>query len=119
MHLGAPNALKFPLLQNPQQLRLQRLRQFAHAHTAIVVKPIDGHGGRGVLVVRPDDENAESILDSVTHRGTVPVVFKLLSPAKRPLQVTSDLASFWNNAYKEVRKDMRGRYPRHYWPEML
>jgi len=49
--------------------------------------------------------------------GTVPIVFKLLSPAKRPLQVTRDLASFWNNAYKEVRKDMRGRYPRHYWPE--
>ena len=49
--------------------------------------------------------------------GKIPIVFKLLSPAKRPLQVTRDLASFWNNAYKDVRKDMRGRYPRHYWPE--
>ena len=49
--------------------------------------------------------------------GKVPVTFKLLSPARRPLQVTRDLASFWRNAYVEMRKDMRGRYPRHYWPE--
>jgi ATP-dependent helicase HrpB len=49
--------------------------------------------------------------------GRLPVTFKLLSPAQRPLQVTADLASFWRNAYVEVRKDMRGRYPRHYWPD--
>ena len=49
--------------------------------------------------------------------GAVPVTFELLSPARRPLQVTRDLASFLKNAYLDVRKDMRGRYPRHYWPE--
>ena len=49
--------------------------------------------------------------------GAIPVTFKLLSPAQRPLQITRDLASFWRNAYLDVRKDMRGRYPRHYWPE--
>ena len=49
--------------------------------------------------------------------GIVPITFKLLSPALRPLQITRDLASFWRNGYIEVRKDMRGRYPRHYWPE--
>lgn len=49
--------------------------------------------------------------------GRVPVTFKLLSPAQRPVQVTRDLASFWRGAYTEVRKDLRGRYPKHYWPE--
>lgn len=49
--------------------------------------------------------------------GRVPITFKLLSPAHRPVQVTRDLASFWRGAYAEVRKDLRGRYPRHYWPE--
>ncbi|GAC1455165.1 MAG: ATP-dependent helicase HrpB [Steroidobacteraceae bacterium] len=49
--------------------------------------------------------------------GRVPVVFRLLSPAQRPVQVTRDLASFWRGAYAQVRKDLRGRYPKHYWPE--
>ena len=49
--------------------------------------------------------------------GRVPVVMTLLSPAQRPVQVTKDLAGFWRGAYQLVRKDMRGRYPKHYWPE--
>ena len=49
--------------------------------------------------------------------GRVPITFNLLSPARRPVQVTRDLASFWRGAYAEVRKDLRGRYPKHYWPE--
>ena len=49
--------------------------------------------------------------------GRVPITFKLLSPAQRPVQVTRDLASFWRGSYADVRKDMRGRYPKHYWPE--
>lgn len=49
--------------------------------------------------------------------GQTAITFKLLSPARRPVQVTRDLASFWRGAYAEVRKDLRGRYPRHYWPE--
>lgn len=49
--------------------------------------------------------------------GTVPVVMTLLSPAQRPIQVTKDLSGFWKGVYQLVRKDMRGRYPKHYWPE--
>jgi len=49
--------------------------------------------------------------------GRVSVVMTLLSPAHRPIQITKDLAGFWREGYQIVRKDMRGRYPKHYWPE--
>ncbi|MFN3587110.1 MAG: ATP-dependent helicase C-terminal domain-containing protein, partial [Moraxellaceae bacterium] len=49
--------------------------------------------------------------------GRLPLTIHLLSPAQRPVAVTQDLASFWANAYADVRRDLRGRYPRHPWPD--
>jgi ATP-dependent helicase HrpB len=50
-------------------------------------------------------------------RGAVPLTLHLLSPAHRPVQVTRDLAGFWRNSYFDVRRELRGRYPKHSWPE--
>lgn len=49
--------------------------------------------------------------------GCVPIIVHLLSPAGRPLQITSDLKTFWQTTYTYVKKDMAGRYPKHYWPD--
>jgi ATP-dependent helicase HrpB len=49
--------------------------------------------------------------------GRVALTLQLLSPARRPVQVTRDLASFWARGYAEVRKELKGRYPKHYWPD--
>ncbi len=49
--------------------------------------------------------------------GRVPVTIHLLSPARRPVQVTRDLASFWKTGYRDVKSELKGRYPRHYWPD--
>jgi ATP-dependent helicase HrpB len=49
--------------------------------------------------------------------GRLALLLKLLSPARRPVQITRDLVSFWNRGYHEVKKDLKGRYPKHFWPE--
>jgi ATP-dependent helicase HrpB len=49
--------------------------------------------------------------------GKLPLLLKLLSPAGRPVQITKDLVSFWNRGYHDVKKDLKGRYPKHYWPD--
>ena len=50
-------------------------------------------------------------------RGRVPVLLHILGPNYRPVQVTDDLRSFWTTTYFQVRKDLRGRYPKHAWPD--
>ena len=49
--------------------------------------------------------------------GRIPLRLALLSPAGRPIAVTADLAGFWKGAWADARRDMRGRYPKHHWPE--
>jgi ATP-dependent helicase HrpB len=76
--------------------------------------PIDYRSGEPVVRLRLQD--AFGIREIREILG-VPIVFHLLSPAGRPVQVTRDLEGFWKGSYGEVRKEMRGRYPKHDWPE--
>lgn len=68
------------------------------------------------LAVRLQEMFGEKSTPSIAD-GRVPLVVELLSPAHRPLQITQDLAGFWQGAYKEVQKEMKGRYPKHVWPD--
>ena len=77
----------------------------------------DAPGGTPVLRARLQELFGLSESPRVGIGGTVAVEVHLLSPASRPVQVTTDLASFWADAYHDVAKEMRGRYPKHYWPE--
>ncbi|MBD2813918.1 ATP-dependent helicase HrpB [Xenorhabdus sp. Flor] len=69
-----------------------------------------------VLPVRMQEMYGEQ-QNPVLAKGRIPVVVELLSPAHRPLQITQDLAAFWRGAYREVQKEMKGRYPKHLWPD--
>ncbi|HIH4535495.1 TPA: ATP-dependent helicase HrpB [Citrobacter freundii] len=69
-----------------------------------------------VLAVRMQEMFGEANTPTIAQ-GRVPLVLELLSPAQRPLQVTSDLSAFWQGAYREVQKEMKGRYPKHVWPD--
>ena len=68
------------------------------------------------LAVRMQEMFGEAATPTIAD-GRVPLVLELLSPAQRPLQITRDLSAFWNGAYREVQKEMKGRYPKHVWPD--
>ncbi|HTQ35641.1 MAG TPA: ATP-dependent helicase HrpB [Steroidobacteraceae bacterium] len=115
-----PEQLREALLSRLTHAQRRQLDEFAPTHVTVPT------GSR--IAVDYLDDNAPAIevrMQEVfgladTPRiagGSVPVTLKLLSPARRPMQITRDLAGFWKGSYAGVRKDMRGRYPRHYWPE--
>jgi len=79
--------------------------------------PVDyGDSALPVLAVRLQEVFGLSETPRVAG-GRVPLTLHLLSPAGRPVQVTRDLAGFWRTTYFQVRKDLKARYPRHYWPD--
>ncbi|MFU0921866.1 ATP-dependent helicase HrpB [Kluyvera sichuanensis] len=80
------------------------------------------------IAIRYDDENPPALAVRMQEmfgeactptiaEGRVSLVLELLSPAQRPLQITRDLSAFWQGAYREVQKEMKGRYPKHVWPD--
>ena len=79
--------------------------------------PIDYEAEQGpTIAVRLQELFGLNVHPSIA-KGKIPLVLELLSPAHRPVQVTRDLPGFWRGSYAAVRTDLRGRYPRHPWPE--
>lgn len=76
----------------------------------------DPHGAPPVLAVRLQ-ETFGMLETPYVNEGQTPVIMHLLSPGFKLVQITNDLKSFWENTYFEVKKDMKGRYPKHYWPD--
>ncbi|MFO1061985.1 MAG: ATP-dependent helicase HrpB [Dongiaceae bacterium] len=103
-------------LTHAQSRTLDRL---APTHVAVPTGnrlPIDYAGARPVLAVRLQEMLGLAETPTVAG-GRVKLLLHLLSPARRPLAVTDDLASFWAGPYRQVRAEMRGQYPRHPWPD--
>lgn len=109
-------AILLALLPWPLPLDLERLAPERIAVPSGSSVAIDYSVRPPVLAVKLQEmfgcEHTPSIVD-----GRVPLLVHLLSPAGRPLQVTQDLAGFWRGSYHEVRREMKGRYPKHPWPE--
>jgi len=97
----------------------RRLDELAPTHLAVPSGSriaLDYSGGAPTLAVRLQE--VFGLMESPrVAGGRVPVTLELLSPARRPVQVTRDLASFWSRGYHEVKKELKGRYPKHYWPD--
>lgn len=107
------------LLSRLDYSQQQQLELLAPTHLLVPTGTrveLDYSGEQPVLAVRLQEMFGAQETPRIAG-GKIPVLVHLLSPKRSPLAVTQDLASFWRNAYKDVRKDMRGQYPKHYWPE--
>lgn len=113
LDLGA--ALRAQLTWQQQQALDRRAPTHLTAPTGSRI-PIDYSGETPVMAVRLQEMFGRTDTPTVAD-GRVPILIHLLSPAGRPVQVTRDLASFWANAYHDVKRDLRGQYPRHHWPD--
>jgi ATP-dependent helicase HrpB len=71
---------------------------------------------KAVLAVRVQELFGLTIHPAILD-GEFPLTLELLSPAHRPIQLTTDLPGFWTGSWTDVRREMRGRYPKHFWPE--
>ena len=99
------------------QVRVDYTPAVGAAGSAAPVDPAEaGRTGRPVLAVRVQECFGWAATPRIVE-GRVAVLLHLLSPARRPVAVTDDLASFWEQGYPQVRAEMRGRYPKHAWPE--
>jgi len=99
--------------------RKRRLDELAPTHLSVPSGsrvPLDYTAEVPVLAVRLQEMFGCAETPRVAG-GRVPVLLHLLSPARRPVQVTADLASFWAGAYKAVKSDLKGQYPKHWWPD--
>jgi ATP-dependent helicase HrpB len=110
-----------PFLQsrlNPAQLRelQQGAPQSLTLPTGRQVQLVYSPGKPPVLAARVQELFGWTETPRVA-RGRVPILLHLLAPNNRPVQITNDLRSFWTSAYHQVRKELRGRYPKHAWPE--
>ncbi|MCS7069647.1 MAG: ATP-dependent helicase HrpB [Meiothermus sp.] len=105
--------LPWPLPARLEALAPTRLQVPSGSHIKLSYNP---EGGPPVLAVKLQELFGLAETPTV-NEGRTPVLLHLLSPAQRPIQVTQDLRSFWNQTYPEIRKELRGRYPKHPWPE--
>ncbi|EFP57953.1 ATP-dependent helicase HrpB [Dermacoccus sp. Ellin185] len=108
--------LPWPEATRLDELAPERLRVPSGSSVRITYPPLDEPGGPPIVAVKLQECFGLTQTPRLAD-GRAPVLFHLLSPAQRPVAVTDDLASFWAGPYAGVRADMRGRYPKHPWPE--